>query len=241
MQETPYKIRQILKRRPSGITEASYCTLDAILKFDGPESPHCVYIEHVALRLAQTFHIPVADGALTMAGDGPAYASLEVAAPGIPLPNVLDSQCERIARAYPDEVAALTAFDILIGNWDRKRNLKASIVTPHIRLFKAFDHSHVLLNIREDPYDSIALLGSDDLILRFHPFFGLVSGALLKAWMDRMAAVDDIYIRECCCFGRQFRAVSEQMQSDLAAALSRRKNRLGTILAMNTGTIRPTP
>lgn len=241
MQETPYKIRQILKRRPSGVTEASYCTLDAILKFDGPESPHCVYIEHVALRLAQTFHIPVADGALTMAGDGPAYASLEVATPGIPLPNVLDSQCERIARAYPDEVAALTAFDILIGNWDRKRNLKASIVTPHIRVFKAFDHSHVLLNIKEDPYDSIALLASDDLILRFHPFFGLVSGALLEDWMDRIASVDDIYINECCCFGRQFRAVSEQIQVGLADALTRRKNRLRAILAANTTTIRPTP
>lgn len=157
MQESPYKIRQILKRRPAGITEASYCTLDAILRFDGPESPHCVYIEHVALRLAQTFHITVADGALIVAGDGPAYASLEVAAPGIPLPNVLDSQCERIARKYPDEVAALTAFDILIGNWDRKRNLKASIVTPHIRLFKNFNHSHALLNIKEDPDDSIAV------------------------------------------------------------------------------------
>lgn len=241
MQETPYKIRQILKRRPSGVTEASYCTLDAILKFDGPESPHCVYIEHVALRLAQTFHIPVADGALTVAGDGPAYASLEVAAPGIPLPNVLDSQCERIALAYPDEVAALTAFDVLIGNWDRKRNLKASIVTPHIRLFKAFDHSHALLNIREDPDDSIALLASDDLILRFHPFFGLVSGPLLDGWMDRMAAVDDVLVRECCVFGRPFRAVSEQIQVDLATALSRRKNRLRAILAANAGTVRPKP
>ncbi|WP_318556755.1 hypothetical protein [Geobacter anodireducens] len=239
MQETPYKIRQILKRRPSGVTEASYCTLDAILKFDGPESPHCVYIEHVALRLAQTFHIPVADGALTMAGDGPAYASLEVATPGIPLPNVLESQCERIARTYPNEVAALTAFDILIGNWDRKRNLKASIVTPHIRLFKAFDHSHALLNIKESPRDSIALLDSNDLILRFHPFFGHVSGSLLEEWMDRMAAVEDIYIKECCCFGRPFRAVDEQLQSGLAKALSRRKNTLKAILAANIGTIRP--
>ena len=82
---------------------------------------------------------------------GPANASLEVAAPGIPFPNVLDSQCEWIAWTYPDEVAALTTFDVLISNC----NLKASIVTPHVRVFKAFDHSYVLLNILEDPDDSI--------------------------------------------------------------------------------------
>jgi len=224
-----------------GITQPSFCTLDAILKFDGPESPHCVYIEHVALRLGQTLHIPVADGALTIAGDGLAYASLEVASQGIPLPNLLHAQAAKAAATYPDEASALLAFDIFIGNRDRYENLKASMVTPHIRIFRAFDHSHALLNIEHDPGDSIARLGSDDLILVFHPFFELVSQPLLETWLDRIAAVDDLYVRECCSFGRRFRDVDLQVQEALADALVLRKTRLKAILAANIQTIRPLP
>ena len=103
------------------------------------------------MRLAQTLHIPVADGVLAATGEGPAYASLEVASPDIPLPDLLQSQTVQVAEAYPDEVAALIAFDIFIGNRDRMRNIKASTVTPHIQIFKGFDHSHSLLSIEEDP------------------------------------------------------------------------------------------
>ena len=70
MPEPTYRIRRIYSRRVKGSTQASQGTLDAILKFDGEESPHCVYNEIVALRLAQTLHVPVADGALTLTPDG---------------------------------------------------------------------------------------------------------------------------------------------------------------------------
>ncbi len=80
------------------------------------------------------------------------------------LPDALPSQFGVIAQNYPHEAAGLLAFDILIGNHDHARNLKASVVTPHIPLFCAFDHSHVLLNIRDNPHDSIKALKSDDLL-----------------------------------------------------------------------------
>lgn len=95
-----------MTRRPTRITGASPCTINAILKFDGPESPHCVYNEQVAVRLAQTLHIPIADGVLTTSGAGQAFVSLEVASPGIALPDILKSQIKQAAARYVDETAA---------------------------------------------------------------------------------------------------------------------------------------
>jgi len=89
MPET-YKIRRITGIRKNGVTVPSLCTLEAALKFDSTESPHCVYNEYVAHRLAQTLHAPVAEGVLTNTGDGQAYASLMLHSPGINLPDVLE-------------------------------------------------------------------------------------------------------------------------------------------------------
>ncbi len=50
---------------------------------------------------------------------------------------------------------ALVAFDVWIGNRDRGRNLKASVVTPHLPVFRAFDHSHALLNIEATPEEGL--------------------------------------------------------------------------------------
>jgi len=234
-----YKIHRIRKRGLTGITRASSCTLNAILKFDTHELPHCVYVEHVSIKLAQTLHIPVADGVLTTTGDGPTYASLELASPGIPLPDILKSQIQHVAEKYPYEIAALTAFDIFIGNWDRAQNIKASLVTPHMPIFMGFDHSHALLNIKEDPLESIGILKSDDMIVTQHPFFGFLSQALLSAWGDRISQADDEYITECCCFNRPFRAVTLELQKHLAEALVIRKKNLWNIIEENLSRIAP--
>ncbi|MGC8733130.1 MAG: hypothetical protein ACP5RC_12870, partial [Halothiobacillaceae bacterium] len=166
MPEPTYRIRRIYSRKVKGSTQASQGTLDAILKFDGEESPHCVYNELVAMRLAQTLHIPVADGVLTLTPDGQTYASLELAASGLQLPDVLESRLDDVARRYPDEAAALVAFDLLIGNFDRGNNLKAVLASPHLQLFRAFDHSHALLSVKSAPEDSIKALASDALLVR---------------------------------------------------------------------------
>lgn len=234
-----YRIRRILKSNKVGITSPAACTLDAILKFDSQESPYCVYNEHVALRLAQTLHIPVADGALAHAGDGLAYASLQVDSPGLPLPDMLKSQVRNVAAQYPDQVAALVAFDAYIGNWDRGRNLKASLVTSHIRIFRGFDHEHALLGIEADPQDSMSRLSKEDLIVKHHPFFGHVSKTLLEDWIKRITDVPEIYIRECCEFQRDFRSVPAQMQSELAKALIARQALLKKIIHKSQHVIQP--
>lgn len=241
MAEPTYKIRCILKKSASGVTKASYCTLGAILKFDSDESPHCVYNEIVAVRLAQTCHIPLADGVLTATSDGPSYASLELASPGIGLPDMLESQIPSVAAAYPDAVAALVVFDVLIGNRDRSRNVKASLTTPHIPIFRAFDHSHALLTIHETPGKSIAALETSDLIATQHPFYGFVSRGLLNTWVARIASTPGTLIKECARFGRPFRGVDERMQEQLADALVMRAQNLGGVVTRHRAVIKPQP
>lgn len=237
MPEPTYRIRRIYSRKVKGITRASQGTLDAVLKFDSDESPHCVYNEIVALRLAQTLHIPIADGALTLTPDGQTYASLELAASGLQLPDVLKARLDGVARRYPDEVAALVAFDLLIGNFDRGSNLKAVLASPHLHLFRAFDHSHALLSVKPAPEDSIKALGNDGLLVRFHPFYGRVSARLLSAWSARIAQTPVILIRECCMQGKPFRAVTTEMQSALTDALVRRARALPGIITAHSATI----
>ena len=240
MMET-YKIRRISGTRKAGVTVPSVCTLDAALKFDSTESPHCVYNEYVAQRLAQTLHVPIAEGVLTTTGDGPAYASLLVHSPGINLPDVLEPQLDRIAATYPNQVAALVAFDLYIGNGDRARNLKASLVTPHVRLFAAFDHSHALLGAESDPVTSIRKLAVGEPIVRRHPFYGRVQAVYLDTWVKRIAAMPDGYVQECCRMGKPFRGVSEEWQRSLADAMMKRKEAFPAIVQRHVSFIGSRP
>lgn len=237
----PYRIHKISRktRGSPGLTSPATCTLHGILKFDGNESPHLVYNEYVALRLSQAARIPIADGVLTVAGDGLAYASLEVSLPGITLPDALPSQLDKISAQYPNEAAALLAFDIWIGNRDRGRNLKASLVTQHLPLFRAFDHSHALLNIEGSANESVRRLSGDDLILSSHPFFGRVGKNHLEKWIKRIRQVDRDVIQDCCVYGKPFRAVPEIVQTSLFVALRNRAIALEAIVQSNMGRIFP--
>lgn len=240
MTAASYKISRIRRRTKIGTTAASFCTLSAVLKFDSDESPYCVYNEHVATKLAQTLHLPAADGVLTSTGDGPTYASLEVSTPGLPLPDLLKSQCSKAAAIYSNEVAALVAFDILIGNNDRGENIKACLATPHIRIFKAFDHGNCLLSIEGVPYEkSLRKLKIGELIVHDHPFYGLVCESLLEAWAKRISEVDERYIEECCSMGKTFRAVTSDMQKETASALIARKRAMPRIISEHKAIITP--
>lgn len=227
---TTYALRKISRGQIKGSTLASPCSINALLKFDGPEAPHCVYSEIVTLRLAQTLHIPIADGVVVSTGAGEAYASLEVASPGIDLPDIMRSQCKKVAKQYPDGAAAIVAFDLWIGNWDREANLKASLVTPHIPLFRGFDHSHALVNIDNDVMRSIQRLRAGELIVESHPFFGLVDRKRVENWIGRITSMPTVYIDECCHFGRAFRGVNEHTQARLSNALNERRSFLIDLL-----------
>jgi hypothetical protein len=123
---------------------------------------------------------------------------------------------------YPNEMAALLAFDLLIGNCDRGQSIKAALVTPQIRLFAAYDHSHALLNIEEDPWQSIERLNSEEWIVQFHPCIARVTPEHIEQWIERMSTTPLEYIQECCILGRPFQGVSMDMQEALANALDRR-------------------
>ncbi|MCG7946237.1 MAG: hypothetical protein N0C84_07825 [Candidatus Thiodiazotropha taylori] len=203
------------------------------MKLDGPESPHCVYNEQVALKLAQTLHIPTANGVLVTVGDGPAYASLEIALPGIPLPDLHRGLYSKAANAYPDAAAATFVFDLWIGNTDRHNNIKASLVTPNMPLYLAFDHSHALLNIESSAMKSIQTLrDANSIIITNHPFVGLTDMQLVDKWVGRIASTPPEFIDECCLIGRPFRNVSVRIQTCLANALKFRASQLTKIITM---------
>lgn len=238
MHPPTYLVRRILRKTGSGATVSSYCTLDAILKFDCDETPHGVYNEIVALKLGQVLGVPLASGVLTNTMDGQTFASLQVGSPGLTLPDVLESQLPQVANTYPHESAALLVFDALIGNVDRSNNLKAAVSSPHLRVFTGFDHGVSLLGIEDDPNESLLRLDSEDLLLKAHPFFGLVSQNAIENWGLRISKLSKEQVVECCNFGKAFRGVSLFMQQQLAHVLFKRAGRLCSILADNQQLIR---
>ncbi|MDX8400704.1 MAG: hypothetical protein R8K20_10725 [Gallionellaceae bacterium] len=215
--------------------------MNAILKTDSNESPQCVFNEKVATNLAQTLHIPNAAGVLADM-DGPtAFASLEIAHPGINLPNIRKSWIQLTATTFPNYVAALVAFDILIGNTDRFQNIKVSLFTPHMEIFTAFDHSHALLQPCVDPAQSITQLQSPALIADTHTFYGLVKTNALAKWALRISTAPDYMIEECCIIGKPLNSVNTHTQKQVADALVWRKNNLPQIIRMHAHTIRSVP
>lgn len=238
MQPPTYLVRRILRKTGSGATVSSYCTLDAILKFDCDETPHGVYNELVALKLGHMLGVPVASGVLTNTMDGQTFASLQLGSPGMTLPNVQESYLPLVAYNYPCEAAALLAFDVLIGNVDRNTNLKAAVSSPHLRVFAGFDHGVSLLGVDEGANESLSRLDSGELLLVLHPFFGLVSQSDIENWGQRIANLSKEQINECCIFGKAFRGVSLAIQQQLAHVLFKRAGQLPRILAENQQILR---
>lgn len=238
---TIHRISRKRRKSHDGITEPLTATVDAILKFDSPESRFCVYNEISALRLAQTLHVPVADGVLTTTSAGHTYASLMLDTSGMLLPNLLDWQIPRAAGMYPDETAATVAFDILIGNDDRANNLKMSMLTNHLPLYRIFDHSHCLLTHRVNPLESISFLKSDKLLVRSHPFYGTVDMDLVMKWVKRIEELSPYIFRECFIMKRPLGAATDAMQVALADALEHRRRNLRKIIEANAEMIAGTP
>ena len=240
MLEPTYKINRISPRRLEGVTAPSPGTIHAIIKNDCFECPHAVYNEIVALRLAQTIHAPVSNGSLTVTDTGTAYASLQLSSPGMALPNLLNWQRERASDRYAMQVASLVAFDILIGNTDRSRNLKASILPPHPPLFAGFDHANAVLGCRVEVDESLSWLASERLIVRFHPFYGLADYHQVEEVAFRymeLAQEHPGLIRDCACFGMPIRDVSEELQATLADALVTRCLLMPQIIETNATSI----
>jgi len=235
--EPIYKINRVLSGVRKGSTRPQNCRLNAILKRDSADFPYCVYGEQVAVRLAQSLGVPVAEGVLTQIDDHVAYASLEIASPLIPLPDLLPSQFAAAAQRYPREAAGLTLFDILIGNFDRLENLKAALKTPEISLFRGFDHSHVLLEAKASIRESLEALKSTALIVGYHPFYGHLQKDHIDDWLNRFALVADTQIRDCCLLGRPFGEVDEQVQQALGDSLVWRKRHLPEIVTHNLSLI----
>ena len=230
MNKPTYLLRRIYKKQVKGITNPRFCTINAVLKSDGVESPQCVYNELVATNIAQTLHVPNAMGVLTNVNSDHKFASLEIAKPSTPLPNIRKGWFKDAAKLYPDQAAALVVFDIFIGNTDRYQNLKVSLFNENHPIFCAFDHSHSLLHPFYSSDEAIKFLYSDKLLVKHHPFFMLIECQRLKDWCLRFMEASDYLIRECCEMGHALNTVDEATQSKLADALVWRKDNLLNIV-----------
>lgn len=224
-----YIIRNRGKRPLRGITAPVRGTVGAIVKTDGDEIPTCVYNELASTRLAFLLGVPTAQGVLAQGAQTLEYASLVAATPGGRLPPVFQPQAKRAAWRYPQEAASLLVFDVLVGNWDRTGNLKASLSSP-VNFFCGYDHSHTLLAVRETPETSIEALGSDRPCLTRHLFQGMVDEADLEMRCAQAAALPASLIELACCFQEPINSVGIATQKALASALVWRAKRLGQII-----------
>lgn len=229
--EPLYTVTSVSNETLEGITDPRPCTLNGIAKFDGPESEHCVYNEYVALRLGRLLNVPLADGVLSQINNETSYVSLQLCTRQKALLNPEESQYPAIAYRYPLEAAALAAFDILIGNYDRYSNFYATMV--HQPIFRAFDHSQCLLTLEDDPIDSIRLLASDKLITTAHPFYGCIKQDILESWLSRLQRIDKDFIWRCCYMMRPFKQVTVEIQQQLTEALTTRLKNLPEIISAN--------
>lgn len=235
----PYRIRSIGNEVGEGATAPYYCTIGGVLKFDSTEhAPNCVYNELVAMRLGTCLGAPVASGALVAAERGEGFVSLRLGARNFQLPNIHEQQWAEAVRAFPNHAASLVAFDILIGNFDRKNNMKADLKRKGFNLFAGFDHSHCLLDITLDrsPEKSLEILESDALIVEEHPFYKTrdLYTFRLAEYVERIGEIPDSVIDSCCVLGDDFRKVTRDHQERLAGALNKRKRLLKQIVSTNS-------
>jgi len=221
-----------MRQLSKGSTRPFACSINAVLKCDCDEAPQGTYNELVAVRLAQTLHVPIANGLMTDRGGEDAFASLHIGHSDVKLPPIKQYQHRAVAYRYPEEVAALTAFDIFIGNVDRHQNFIASLVTAYL-IFGGIDHGMSLLNVETEPTRSLARLRSRELIVNHHPFYQLVEGARLTAWAARISAADPRDIQECCRCTTPVGSVPVNLQQELAEALLSRQRQLPEIISIN--------
>ena len=137
LQPVSVRIRSLGGEVKDGITAPYFCTLSGILKFDAStEAPNCVYDEMVAMRLGICVGAPVASGALVVAERGEGFVSLMVGARNFRLPDLDQEFWADAATAFPNHAALLLAFDIFIGNGDRRSNIKADIKRKNLQFLR---------------------------------------------------------------------------------------------------------
>lgn len=212
-----------------GATQPALGTLDAVLKFDTLEFPALVYGELVARRLGSALGVPIADGVLSFLGNTYAYASLMVAPHGLTLTKLSPRCADPIAAEYPDEAAALTVFDLLLGNWDRADNVMVALGTTPVRMFVGYDHSHALLHVDSDWAASIVRLGRGDLIAHSHPFFGRIERERTLLWASRVASLPS-YMWQRCVAAAPMLGIAADIPIALGEALQKRAQVLSDMM-----------
>lgn len=214
-----YSISGNTKRSRTGGTGSRLGAIEAVLKFDNPESPTCAYNEFAAARIAELVGVPVASGVLTDHADGVCFASLVAASSGARLPHVHSRLARAVVQRYPSDSAALFVFDVLIGNWDRTSNVKASL-TDVQPFFCGFDHGNALLMAGGTSSErSIEALSTRQTILHQHVFGAYLSDPWIAFWLARFQSIPRELLVSRCVLGYRVNQVNDQTQRLLAEVL----------------------
>lgn len=237
MAEPIYKIHKKFKKKIIGCTNPKICSIYGVLKNNNRESPYCMYNEYVAVQLARLFKFPICDGILTIHDKQTSFVSLMLAMATLSLPDTRESQMYRLCSLYPQEVAEIFAFDMLIGNYDRGNHIKATFVSPEFPLFRGFDHSNALLGLDIDPNESLASLASNKPIIELHPFAPYVSKLNVSDAIDEMTTHRD-GVGNRCLYEEDFLGVHASLQLQLATVLTGRLDRLQEIFENSFGRMR---
>jgi hypothetical protein len=114
----------------------------------------------------------------------------------------------------------LFVFDVLIGNWDRAGNVKATLRGSSRPFICGFDHANSLLMAAGDSmYSSISVLEQCSPLLSRHMFGPYVSARNVAAWVAKIRAVPPEMIRGKCVLSQSVNQVDCAAQAGLARAL----------------------
>lgn len=223
-----YQINELGEKAKEGMSEPLNGSIRAVFKRDTEGALHAVYNEAVALRLAMALTVPVAVGVLVSSPVGLMFASIETATAGVPLPPVRYQRRALLIQSYPEDCAALLAFDLWIANYDREGNLTANLSANRkvIPIFAGFDHANSLLGCAGEPRVSIAALRTPELIVEYHFLADAAEPDRVRKWIGRIQSLSPDLVERCCKLGAVVNGVTPAVQLELAEAMVQRLGRL---------------
>lgn len=204
-----YQIIDIERPVGSGVTDAQWASVGAVIKRNSAKDPYCVPNELVCATLGQFLGLPIPPCGLfadPRDPSKPSFGTLNFNLSRDVLPPAPASQC---VAAYsdatlgrPDVVTGVLIFDVWVANGDRhKWNLNLDRSQPSAQLH-VFDHSHALFG-QEGPArlyrlrNELAIAGLDPLSGNRHCLLDAVkSNVRFRFWLDRIQQVPDFVITD---------------------------------------------
>ncbi len=242
----PYQIIRFEQPVGSGVTDAWWAQLRAVMKRNSTAEPYCVPNELVCGLLGQFLGLPVPPCGLFVEPRNPSavwFGTMNFNLNGDTLPPAEPDDCFLAyadpAHPRPDAVVGVLLFDLWVLNADRhSRNLVLDdSVTP--AQLHVFDHSHALFG--REGSARLHRLREDLVIAGLNPESGnrhcLIDGVRFtnwfRFWLDRIHAVPRFAITDAVDRVLHSRLITHEEAGSAVETLWFRRERLTDILYRN--------